>query len=88
MEKMKMHSPNLIEKNITKLADLFPNCVTESTGVDGALMKTVDFDLLRQELSCNLVEGVQERYHLDWPGKREEHCTLPMPLYLRHFVPA
>lgn len=81
MEKMKMHSPNLIEKNITKLADLFPNCVTESTGVDGALMKTVDFDLLRQELSCNLVEGVQERYHLDWPGKREALHIANAPIF-------
>jgi len=71
MEKLKMHSPNLAESNIAKLAELFPNCVTESMDEDGKLKKMVDFDLLRQELSETVVEGPQERYHLNWPGKRE-----------------
>ena len=71
MDKMKMHSPNFAEENVEKLAALFPNCVTEVEGENGDLKKVIDFDLLRQELSTNIVEGPQERYRLDWPGKRE-----------------
>ena len=73
MDKMKMHSPNFAEENVEKLAALFPNCVTEVEGENGDLKKVIDFDLLRQELSTNIVEGPQERYRLDWPGKREAH---------------
>lgn len=71
MEKLKMHSPNFADENIAKLAALFPNCVTESIDKDGNLKKFIDFELLKQELTTNLVEGPQERYHINWPGKRE-----------------
>lgn len=71
MDKLKMHSPNLTEANIAKLAELFPNCITEVRDATGEVKKTVDFDLLRQELSSSVVEGPQERYQLNWPGKRE-----------------
>jgi adenine-specific DNA-methyltransferase len=80
MEKLKMHSPNLVEKNIEKLAALFPNCVTESKGVDGKLQQAIDFDLLKQELSRNIVEGPQERYQINWPGKREALLTANAPI--------
>lgn len=66
-----MHSPNLTEMNIDKLAQLFPGCVTEAGDGKGGLKKAIDFDLLRQELSEYVVEGPQERYQLSWPGKRE-----------------
>ncbi len=65
--KLKMHSPNLTEGNIAKLAELFPSCVTESKNVDGSLKHAIDFDLLRQELSSSIIEGPQERYQLNWP---------------------
>ena len=80
MEKLKMHSPNLAEGNIAKLAELFPNCVTESQDEQGLLKRSIDFDLLRQELSENIVEGPQERYHLNWPGKREALLTANAPI--------
>ena len=80
MEKLKMHSPNLVEQNIEKLAALFPSCVTESKGVDGKLQQAIDFDLLKQELSRNIVEGPQERYHLNWPGKREALLIANAPI--------
>ncbi|WP_421225658.1 site-specific DNA-methyltransferase [Aeromonas enteropelogenes] len=80
MEKLKMHSPNLVEQNIEKLASLFPNCVTESKGADGKLKQAIDFDLLKQELSRHIVEGPQERYHLNWPGKREALLTANAPI--------
>jgi adenine-specific DNA-methyltransferase len=80
MDKMKMHSPNFAEENIEKLAALFPNCVTETEDENGELKKVIDFDLLRQELSTNIVEGPQERYRLDWPGKREALLTANAPI--------
>jgi len=80
MDKLKMHSPNLTEENIKKLASLFPNCVTESKDKTGTLKKSIDFDLLKQELSTHIVEGPQERYHLNWPGKREALLTANAPI--------
>ena len=80
MDKLKMHSPNLAEGNIAKLAELFPNCVTESQDEQGNLKRSIDFDLLRQELSESIVEGPQERYHLNWPGKREALLTANAPI--------
>jgi adenine-specific DNA-methyltransferase len=80
MEKLKMHSTNLVEQNIEKLAALFPNCVTEAKGADGKLQQAIDFDLLKQELSRHIVEGPQERYQLNWPGKREALLTANAPI--------
>jgi adenine-specific DNA-methyltransferase len=71
MNKLKMHSPDLTQSNIDKLAQLFPNCVAEARGTDGVVKRSIDFDQLRQELSTSIVEGPQERYQLNWPGKRE-----------------
>ncbi len=70
MEKLKMHTPDLTQDNIARIRELFPNCVTEAQAEYGKLKLAVDFDLLRQELSESIVQGPQERYHLDWPGKK------------------
>jgi adenine-specific DNA-methyltransferase len=80
VDKLKMHSPDLTEANIARLAELFPNCVTEARDAKGELKKCIDFDLLRQELASNLVEGPQERYQLNWPGKREALLTANAPI--------
>lgn len=80
MDKLKMHSPDLVAGNIERLAELFPGCVTESQGEDGKLKRSIDFDLLRQELSDHVVEGPQERYRLDWPGKREALLAANAPI--------
>lgn len=80
MEKMKMHSPNLTQENIARIRELFPGCVTEAKGEDGQLKLAMDFDQLRQELSESIVEGPQERYHLNWPGKREALLTANAPI--------
>ena len=67
-----MHSPDLSQDNIAKIQELFPGCVMEVRDeVTGKPQLAVDFDQLRQELSDSIVEGPQERYRLDWPGKRE-----------------
>jgi adenine-specific DNA-methyltransferase len=80
MDKLKMHSPNLAQDNIARLREMFPGCVTEAGGKDGRVKLSVDFDQLRQELAESLVEGPQERYHLNWPGKREALLTANAPI--------
>lgn len=80
MDKLKMHSPNLTEDNIARIREMFPGCVTEARGEDGSVRLAVDFDQLKQELSGSLVEGPQERYHLNWPGKREALLTANAPI--------
>lgn len=80
MEKMKMHSPNLTQENIARIRELFSGCVSEARGEDGNIKLMVDFDQLRQELSESIVDGPQERYHLDWPGKREALFTANAPI--------
>src|SRR5690554_1969509 len=69
-----MTSPDLVTQNFEKLAELFPNCVTES-----AAGRAIDFDLLKQELSHQVIEGNKERYRLEWPGKREAIVTANLP---------
>jgi adenine-specific DNA-methyltransferase len=81
MDKLKMHSPDLSQDNIAKIRDLFPGCVTEARdNTTGELRLAVDFDQLKQELSDHIVEGPQERYRLDWPGKREALLTANAPI--------
>lgn len=80
MEKLKMHSPNLMQDNVTRIQELFPNCVIETKGEDGAVKLAVNFDQLRQELADSITEGPQERYHLNWPGKREALLTANAPI--------
>jgi len=75
-----MTSPDLTDANIEKLAELFPSVVTETLDVEGQPKKAVDFDLLRQELSDHVVEGPQERYQLDWPGKRAAAFAANAPI--------
>src|SRR5690606_36370965 len=79
-DQLKMKSPNLVDANIEKLSKLFPNCVTEATNDKGELTKAIDIDLLKQELSQVLVEGEKERYHLNWPGKKEAILTANAPI--------
>ena len=66
MNKLDMESKNIVNENIQKISELFPNVIVESN--DG---KTIDFDLLKQELSKNIIEGVKEKYQLTWPGKNK-----------------
>ncbi len=73
-DKLDLQSPDLVNENIQKIAALFPNCVTET-----AEGKAIDFDLLRQELNHEIVEGAKERYRLEWPGKREAIVTANLP---------
>lgn len=89
---LKMHTPNLVDSNIERIAELFPNCITEKpkTDANGNLIKDangqailergIDFELLKQELSHSVIDGSQERYRLDWVGKREAIVTANSPI--------
>ncbi|MFZ3132358.1 MAG: site-specific DNA-methyltransferase [Desulfosporosinus sp.] len=84
-KKLTMKSADLIQINIAKLAQLFPNVITEVKDKSGRLKKAVDFELLKQELSAEIVEGEKERYQLTWPGKKEAllHANTPIEKTLR-----
>ena len=81
VDKLKMHSPDLTERNVDRIAELFPTVVTETTDKDGSPVRAIDFDMLRQELSREVlvVEGAEERYQLDWPGKRAAAAAANAP---------
>jgi adenine-specific DNA-methyltransferase len=80
VEKLTLHSPDLTRRNIDKLAELFPTVVTEALDDGGNPIRAIDFEQLRQELSDHVVEGPQERYQLDWPGKREALFAANAPI--------
>lgn len=69
MEKMKLETPDLTAQNIEKIGALFPNCVTETVDENGKQKKAINFDLLRQMLSSDVVEG-DEAYEFTWVGKK------------------
>lgn len=70
MNKLTMQTHNIVDENIKKIAELFPNCLTERLDENGKPEAAIDFDQLRQELSKDIVEGPEERYQFTWPDKR------------------
>ena len=65
-----MQTTNIVDENIQKIGELFPNCLTERLNDEGKPIMAIDFDKLRQELSEGIVEGSEERYQFTWPDKR------------------
>lgn len=70
MERLKLQTKDMAERNVELLGQMFPNCLTETINADGKLVRAIDFDKLRQELACEVVEGAEERYQFTWPDKR------------------
>ena len=70
MEKLKMQSHDAIGSNTQKIAQLFPNCVTECLGKDGKPELAIDFEKLQAELSNEVITEGEERYQFTWPDKR------------------
>lgn len=79
MDKLNMETPNLTDKNIEKILELFPNVATEKEDENGKLKIAVDFDKLKQELSDNIVDG-EESYDFTWVGKREAMVEANRPI--------
>lgn len=69
MEKMRMGSVDLTAQNIEKIGALFPNCITETVDENGIPKKAINFELLKQMLSSDVVEG-DEAYEFTWVGKK------------------
>lgn len=69
MEKMRMESLNLTSQNVEKIETLFPNCITESRDENGQLKKSINFKMLKQILSEDIVDG-EEAYEFTWVGKK------------------
>lgn len=70
MEKLKMQSHDVIGSNTQKIAQLFPNCVTERLGKEGKPELAIDFEKLQAELSNEIITEGEERYQFTWPDKR------------------
>ena len=79
MEKLKMLTPNLMNNNIEKIKQIFPDCITEHIR-GGQTEYAVDFNKLREEFSGNVVEGNEERYQFTWPGKKRAIITANAPI--------
>ena len=76
MDKLKMQTENIADKNFEILSKMFPNVLTETiTGYDDdgkpIVERAIDADVLRQEISCKVVEGKDERYQFTWPDKKK-----------------
>lgn len=80
MDKLKMHTPNLANENFTKLAELFPNAVTETINENGEVVRAIDADILRQEISSEVVEGAQECYQFTWSDKKKSVVLANQPI--------
>lgn len=79
MEKMRMESLNLTSQNVEKIETLFPNCITESRDENGQLKKSVNFKMLKQMLSDDIVDG-EEAYEFTWVGKKESIVEANKPI--------
>lgn len=80
MEKLKMHTPDRAEENYKKLAELFPDAVTETLDDEGNVVRAIDKDVLMQEINAKVVDDGQERYRFTWPDKRKAIMLANQPL--------
>ena len=80
MEHLNMQSMDKVAANVAKIRKLFPNCVTERINNEGKLEHAIDFDMLKQELSDHVVDGLQERYQFTWPDKRKAILAANAPI--------
>ena len=80
MEHLNMQSMDKVAANVAKIRELFPNCVTERINSEGKLEHAIDFDMLKQELSDHVVDGLQERYQFTWPDKRKAILAANAPI--------
>lgn len=81
MDKLKMHTPNRADDNFKKLAEMFPNAVTETLDENGEVVRAIDKDVLMQEISCTVVDGKEERYQFTWPDKKKSVLLANAPIF-------
>ena len=71
IHKLDMKSKDIVEDNISKISELFPDCINEGK---------IDFDMLKQELSKDIMDSGKERYQLTWTGKNEAKINANRPI--------
>lgn len=80
MDKLKMHTPNKADENYKKLAELFPNAVTETIDENGEVVRAIDKDVLMQEINIKVVDSREERYQFTWPDKKKSVLLANAPI--------
>ena len=75
-----MQTADGVQDNISRIAELFPECITEVNDQMGGVKRSIDFDKLRQLLSSDIVEGNEERYQFTWPDKRKAILAANAPI--------
>ena len=80
MEKLKMQTANKADENFKKLAEMFPNAVTEAKDENGNTVRAIDKDVLMQEINTKVVEGREERYQFTWPDKKKSVLLANAPI--------
>lgn len=74
MDKLKLQTANKADENFKKLAEMFPNVVTETINENGEVVRAIDKDVLMQEINTKVVDGREERYQFTWPDKKNLSC--------------
>ena len=80
MDKLKMQTANKADENYRKLAELFPNAVTETIDENGEVVRAIDKDVLMQEIAVKVVDGREERYQFTWPDKKKSVLLANAPI--------
>ena len=80
MDKLKMQTANKADDNYRKLAELFPNAVTETIDENGEVVRAIDKDVLMQEIGTKVVDGKEERYQFTWPDKKKSVLLANAPI--------
>lgn len=80
MDKLKMQTANKADENFKKLAEMFPNAVTETIDENGEVVRAIDKDVLMQEINTKVVDGKEERYQFTWPDKKKSVLLSNAPI--------
>ena len=80
MDKLKMQTANKADENFKKLAEMFPNAVTETIDENGEVVRAIDKDVLMQEINTKVVDGNEERYQFTWPDKKKSVFLANAPI--------
>ena len=79
MEKIERRTPDLTDELVDRLAELMPDIVTEDLDAEGNVVRSIDFDTLRENLTGSVAEGRRERYQFTWPGKAKARLEARTP---------
>ena len=80
MDKLKMQTANKADENFKRLAEMFPNAVTEAKDENGEVVRAIDKDVLMQEINTKVVDGKEERYQFTWPDKKKSVLLANAPI--------